>query len=130
MNPTDLKYTNQHEWVRIESDGTGTMGLSEFAAESLGDIVFLELPEVDTELAQSEELGEVESVKAVSTICAPLSGRVTARNEEVLESPEVVNESPYEAGWLVKVEPSDLSELDKLMSAEEYEIFLASEEQH
>ena len=128
MNPPDLKYSEEHEWVRLESDGVGVIGITEFATESLGDVVFLELPEVDAEIAASEKLGEVESVKAVSDIFSPVSGRVLERNDAAIESPEVVNNGPYESGWLLKVALSDASELDGLMTAEQYEAFLASQD--
>ena len=128
MNPQDLKYTEEHEWVRVESDGVAVLGVTEFAAEHLGDIVFLDLPEADTEITQLGKLGEIESVKAVSDIYSPVSGRVVERNEQAVESPEIVNASPYESGWLLKVTYGDPSEMDKLMSAEEYEAFLATQE--
>lgn len=128
MNPPDLKYSKEHEWVRLESDGVGVIGITEFATESLSDVVFLELPEVDAEIAASEKLGEVESVKAVSDIFSPVSGRVLERNDAAIESPEVVNNGPYESGWLLKVALSDASELDGLMTAEQYEAFLASQD--
>jgi len=128
MNPQDLKYTEEHEWVRVESDGVAVLGVTEFAAEHLGDIVFLDLPDADTEIAQLGKLGEIESVKAVSDIYSPVSGSVVERNEQAVESPEIVNASPYESGWLLKVTYSDPSEMDKLMSAEEYEAFLATQE--
>lgn len=130
MNPSELKYTNQHEWVGIESGNTGIVGFSHFAAEELGDIVFLELPDVDTEVTQAEQFGEVESVKAVAEIYSPVSGRVIARNEEAIDNPEVVNEDPYENGWLIKVEISDASELDNLMTSDQYEEFLKGQEGH
>ena len=129
MNPPDLRYSEEHEWVRIEPDGTATIGITEFAAESLGDVVFIDLPEVGAELSQSAKLGEVESVKAVSDIFSPVGGRVIARNEQAVESPELVNDGPYEAGWLLKLGGSEPSEMDKLMTAEQYEAFLASQEQ-
>ena len=128
MNPPDLKYSKEHEWVRLESNGVGVIGITEFATESLGDVVFLELPEVDAEIAASEKLGEVESVKAVSDIFSPVSGRVLERNDAAIESPEVVNNGPYESGWLLKVALSDDTEWDGLMTAEQYEAFLASQD--
>ena len=129
MNPADLKYTKEHEWLRVESEGIGVVGITGFAAESLGDIVFVELPEIDVELAQADKMGEIESVKAVSELYSPVSGRVVERNEQVVDSPELVNEGAYEAGWLVKVAFSDASELDALMDAAEYQTLLDTQEE-
>ncbi len=128
MNPTDLRYTNEHEWARAESDNACVVGLTEFAAENLGDIVFVELPEIDTEVTQSEKAGEIESVKAVSDLYSPVSGRVIERNEQVVDAPELVNESPYGEGWLLKIEVSDTSQMEKLMTAEQYDAFLENQE--
>ena len=128
MNPPDLKYSEEHEWVRVESGDIVVVGVTAFAAESLGDVVFLELPQTDSELTQSEKLGEVESVKAVSDIYSPISGRVLETNQQAVDNPELVNESPYDSGWLLKVAISDPAELDKLMTSEQYEAFLASQE--
>ena len=128
MNPPDLKYSEEHEWLRMESDEVATIGITEFAVESLGDIVFLDLPDVDAQLTRSEKLGEVESVKAVSDIYSAISGRVVERNEEAVDAPELVNDDPYEKGWLLKLAVTDASELDSLMTAEQYEAFLASQE--
>ena len=129
MNPPELKYSQEHEWLRVESDGVCLMGLTEFAAESLGDVVFVELPEVGEELTQFEKMGEIESVKAVSDMYSTIGGRVLERNEQVIENPELVNEGPYDSGWMVRVAFSDPSELDNLMTVEQYEKFLASQEQ-
>ena len=126
-SPTDLKYIKDHDWVRIEPDGSATMGITEFAQDSLGDVVFLELPEAGTEVTQSKPFGEIESVKAVSELVSPVSGSVTARNDEVVEKPELVNESPYGDGWLLKVNVSDGTDMSKLMSADEYDAFVESE---
>lgn len=128
MNPPDLKYSEEHEWVRSVSEAVAVVGITEYAAESLGDVVFLELPEPDSELTQFEKAGEVESVKAVSDIYSPINGRVIERNEQAITSPELVNEAPYEAGWLLKVAVTDASGIDKLMTAEQYDAFLASRE--
>ena len=128
MNLPDLRYSEEHEWMRLEPDGVAVIGITEFAAESLGDVVFLDLPEVDAELTQSEKLGEVESVKAVSDLYSPVSGRVLERNEQAIENPELVNDGPYESGWLLRVALTDPSELDNLMTAEQYEAFLASQD--
>ena len=125
--PQDLKYHKEHDWVRLESDGLAVVGITAFAAESLGDVVFVDLPEVGAELRQFDKLGEIESVKAVSDLYSPISGRVAESNQEAADNPEIVNESPYETGWLVKVEPADVSEMDNLMSAAEYEALIAAE---
>ena len=127
MNPPELKYTKEHEWVRIESGGLCTVGITAFAVESLGDIVFLELPGVDDALAQNEQFGEVESVKAVSELYSPVTGTVDEVNQAVFDTPEVVNDSPYGDGWLLKVMLADASEVDNLMTADQYEALLASD---
>ena len=129
MNPPDLKYSKEHEWLRVEADGTAVIGITEFASESLGDVVFVELPELNGEIGQFEKMGEIESVKAVSDLFSPISGRVLERNEALLDKPELVNDGPYDSGWLVKVKPEDASELDNLLSVNQYESFLASQEQ-
>jgi glycine cleavage system H protein len=125
--PDNLKYYKEHDWVRVESDGMAVVGITEFAAESLGDIVFVELPEPGTEIKQFDKLGEIESVKAVSDLYTPIGGRVVESNQTVTDAPETVNDSPYEAGWLVKIELSDASEMGNLLSAAEYEALLAAE---
>lgn len=124
--PADLKYTKEHEWVRAESSTLMVVGITEFAADELGDVVFVELPNVGDEVAATEQFGEIESVKAVSELYSPVSGAVVERNEKLADTPEMVNESAYEAGWMIKVEISDKSQLDALMSADEYETFLNS----
>lgn len=128
MIPPNRKYSDEHEWVSIESDDIVLVGITEFAAESLGDVVFVELPEVGDELTQFGKMGEIESVKAVSDLYSPVSGTVTERNDSVMESPELVNESPYESGWMVRVSLADTAQLDKLMSADDYDAFLRSQE--
>ncbi len=128
MNPKNLKYHREHAWARVEGD-TAVFGLTSFAQESLGDIVYIELPEIGTEIAVGAPYAEVESVKAVSDVYAPLSGSVVEINEEVVDAPELINESPFENGWLVKVQLSDPAEQDDLMTAEEYEQLLADEEE-
>ena len=125
--PQDLKYYKEHDWVRLDSDGVAVIGITEFAAESLGDVVFLELPEAGTEITQFQKLGEIESVKAVSDLYSPVGGTVIDRNQEAIDSPELVNESPYESGWLIRVEPADAAELDNLMTPAEYDALLAEE---
>jgi len=115
-----LKFTESHEWVRDNGDGTVTIGISEHAQEMLGDVVFVELPETDTEIDAGDSFSLVESVKAASDIYAPVSGMVVEVNEELQDSPELINEEPYEGGWIVKVKMSDPAELDDLKDAEEY----------
>ncbi|MGY2572968.1 glycine cleavage system protein GcvH [Vibrio sp. C8] len=115
-----LKFTESHEWVRDNGDGTVTIGISEHAQEMLGDVVFVELPETDTEIEAGDSFSLVESVKAASDIYAPVSGVVVEVNEELQDSPELINEEPYEGGWIVKVKMSDPAELDDLKDAEEY----------
>ncbi|AQM40466.1 glycine cleavage system protein H [Staphylococcus cohnii] len=117
--PSELKYSKEHEWVKIEGN-TVTIGITEYAQSELGDIVFVELPETDDDIDEGESFGSVESVKTVSELYAPVSGKVVERNDELEDSPEFVNESPYEKAWMVKVELSDESQLDELMSADQY----------
>jgi len=126
MNPPDLKYSKEHEWVRSESDSVVVMGITEFAQDSLGDVVFVEIPDVDAELTQGEKMGEIESVKAVSDLYSPVSGKVIKRNESLIDNPELVNEGPFEQGWMLKVEIKDCSELGNLLSVEDYNSFLKS----
>ena len=128
MNPPDLKYSEEHEWVRVESGSVVVIGITEFAAESLGDVVFVELPEAGSQVTQFEKMGEIESVKAVNDLYSPISGRISERNEQVIDNPQLVNDSPYETGWMLKVELSDSSQLDKLLDAARYEAFLAAQE--
>lgn len=117
---SDLKYLPSHEWARVESDGTVTIGISDYAQESLGDVVYVETPEVGSEVSAGEEAGVVESVKAASDIFSPVSGEVIAVNEALEEAPETVNSSPYDDGWFFKVKPSDLSELDDALDPDGY----------
>jgi len=128
VNPKNLKYHKEHDWAKVEGD-VAVFGITDYAQNSLGDIVYIELPEVGTEVTAGTSYAEVESVKAVSDVYAPLSGSIIEVNEEVIDAPEIINESPYENGWLVKVKLSDPSEADDLMSAEEYEEMLAEEEE-
>lgn len=117
--PKELKYSEEHEWVKSE-DGKIRIGITDFAQDELGDIVFVELPEVGDEIAADEAFGSVESVKTVSELYAPISGKVVEINENLEDSPEFVNESPYEKAWMIVLEPSNDSELDSLMDAEAY----------
>jgi glycine cleavage system H protein len=115
-----LKFTDSHEWVRDNGDGTVTVGISEHAQEMLGDVVFVELPEVGSEPEAGENFSLVESVKAASEIYMPINGTIIEVNEDLEGSPELINEEPYEGGWIVKIQASDLSELDDLKSADDY----------
>jgi glycine cleavage system H protein len=119
--PSELKYANSHEWARLESDGTITVGISYHAQNALGDVVFIELPEVGAEYSQGDEAAVVESVKAASDIYAPVSGEIIEVNDALDESPETVNEYPYSDGWFFRMQPSDLSELDNLLDADAYD---------
>ncbi len=119
--PSELKYASSHEWARREEDGSVTVGISDHAQDALGDVVFVELPEVGGTLAAGEEAGVVESVKAASDIYAPISGEVLAVNEQLEDEPETVNSDPYNDGWFFRLQPSDVSELDALLSAEDYQ---------
>ncbi|PXA73595.1 MULTISPECIES: glycine cleavage system protein GcvH [Vibrio] len=115
-----LKFTDSHEWVRDNGDGTVTIGISEHAQAMLGDVVFVELPELESEYDAGDNFSLVESVKAASDIYAPVSGIVIEVNEDLAERPELINEEPYESGWIVKIKMSDASELDDLKDADEY----------
>jgi glycine cleavage system H protein len=117
--PNDLRYTSDHEWVRT----TGTawrVGITQFAVTQLGDITIIELPKVGTELTKGDSFGTIESVKSVSELFAPVSGRITAVNAALNDSPELVNEQPYGDGWMVEIEPTEKAELDELMTADAY----------
>lgn len=118
--PKDLKYSAEHEWVKTEG-GNVRIGITEFAQSELGDIVFVELPQVGDEIKAGDPFGSVESVKTVSELYAPISGKVVEVNTELEDSPEYVNESPYENAWMIVIEPSDVAEVDGLLSPEKYE---------
>lgn len=121
--PSDLKYTKEHEWVRIDAD-IGTVGITDYAQNQLGDIVFVDLPMPRTQVGALQKFGEIESVKAVSELFSPVSGEVLERNETLADNPQWVNDDPYGDGWMIRVRLSATGEIDKLMSAEEYETFL------
>jgi glycine cleavage system H protein len=125
---SDLKYLPSHEWARVESDGTVTVGISDHAQENLGDVVYVETPEVGSEVSAGEEAGVVESVKAASDIFSPVSGEVIAVNEALQDAPETVNGSPYDDGWFFKVKPTELSELDDALDADGYRESIENEE--
>lgn len=119
--PDDLKYTREHEWIRDNGDGTATVGITDFAQSELGDIVFVELEDEGFEFEQDDIFGTVEAVKTVSELFAPVDGEITGINEQLEEHPELVNDDPYGEGWMIKIEFSDASQLDDLMSADEYQ---------
>ena len=118
-----MKYTEEHEWL-LEDNGIATIGITDFAVDSLGDIVFIELPDKGSQIKQFTTFGEVESVKAASEIYTPISGEIIEVNEKLETEPELLNNSPYEEGWLIKVKISDLSEIEKLMNSKDYENFV------
>ncbi|WP_078392160.1 glycine cleavage system protein GcvH [Shouchella patagoniensis] len=125
--PKELKYSEEHEWVKTEGNKV-RIGITDFAQSELGDIVFVELPEVGDEIEADEPFGSVESVKTVSELYAPINGTVVEVNEDLDDSPEFVNESPYEKAWMIVVEPADEGEVEKLMSAEEYSEMINEED--
>ncbi|AWM45438.1 glycine cleavage system protein GcvH [Bacillus amyloliquefaciens] len=118
--PKDMRYSKEHEWVKVE-DGKARIGITHFAQAELGDIVFVELPEVGAEIKADEPFGSVESVKTVSELYAPINGTVTEVNEDLDDSPEFVNDSPYEKAWMIVVEPADAEEIENLMTSEQYD---------
>ena len=128
MNPTDRKYSKEHEWVKIDSGDVALVGITHFAQDQLGDIVFVYFPDDLENLEQFKSFGEIESPKAVSELFAPVSGQIIKVNAELQDRPELVNEEPYEAGWMLKVQLSDSSEMDSLMSADQYEALIAEPE--
>lgn len=127
--PENLKYAPTHEWARLESDGTVSVGISDHAQDALGDVVFVELPEIDAIFEAGGEIGVVESVKAASDIYAPVSGKVIAINNQLGETPELVNDSPYEDGWFFKIAPDNNDELENLLDASAYQT-VCDEESH
>ncbi len=126
MNPDDLKYHKEHTWVKV-SGKKATIGITDYAQNALGDIVYIDLPEVDLDFETNTEIGEIESTKATSSIISPISGRVIGVNEELSESPEIINEDPYGKGWIAIVEIDDISELDDLMDVSEYGKYIEEE---
>lgn len=125
----ELKYLASHEWARLEEDGTVTIGITDHAQEALGDVVYVEAPEVGSRVAVGEEAGVVESVKAASDIFSPVSGEVIAVNELLEDAPETVNSSPYDEGWFFRVKPDDVDELENCMSADEYQESLEEDDE-
>lgn len=126
MYPKEFRYTEDHEWIKVEGN-IGTVGITDYAQKQLGDIVYVELPEVDDEFSKGDEVGTVESVKAASPIFIPVSGKIVEVNEELEDTPELLNQDPHGKGWIFKVELSDESELDELMTAESYEELVKAE---
>lgn len=124
--PEEIKYTEEHEWVMVEED-LAIVGITDFAQDSLGDVVFVELPEVGTVVETGKAFGVVESVKAVSDIYAPVSGTVEEVNDDLIDTPEIINTSPYEDGWMIKIRMSDATDVDDLMDAEAYQALIAEE---
>ena len=118
--PEDLRYTKTHEWLRLEEDGTVTMGISDHAQEQLGDLVYVELPESGRTVTAAEEIAVVESVKAASDVYSPLTGEIVAVNEVLSDSPELVNTDPYGDGWLIRITPADSSDLDEMLDSGDY----------
>ena len=125
MYPEDCQYTKEHEWVRLE-DGIAVVGITDYAQDHLGDVVFIELPDVGTEVKQFEPFGVIDSVKASSELYTPLSGEVEAVNDALNDQPELVNQEPYGEGWMIKVRPADLAELAQLLDADGYKQFLGT----
>lgn len=125
--PVDVKYTKTHEWVRTNDDGSVTVGISDSAQDQLGDMVFIEVPEVGQTLKAEDACAVVESVKAASDVYAPVAGKILEVNEHLADSPETVNEDPYGEGWLFRLQPADASDLNALLDSDAYEEFLAAE---
>jgi len=126
--PEDLKYTREHEWARREADGRVRVGITDFAQDALGDVVYVDVPEVGTEVRAGAPFGEVESTKSVSDVYSPVSGKVIERNAQLEERPELVNEDPYGEGWIVAIEVQDASDLDTLLDAAGYRKFVEQSE--
>jgi glycine cleavage system H protein len=125
-SPDDRRYSKEHEWVKVDG-ATARVGITDYAQEQLGDVVYVDLPEAGAAVTQFEKMGEIESVKAVSDLFSPVSGEVVAANDAVVQKPELVNSDPHGDGWLIEVRIADASELDKLLSAADYDAFIAAE---
>ncbi len=128
MVPEECLYTKEHEWVFIDEDGVAVIGISEYAVGELGDIVYIELPEVGTQVKQMDPIGTIEAVKTVADLFSPLSGEIVEINDEAVGAPEIINKDPYEAGWFMKIKIVDKGELDVLFSHDEYQEFLGEQE--
>jgi len=127
MNPDDLKYHKEHTWVKV-SGKRGTIGITDYAQDALGDIVYIDLPETDISVEANSEISEIESTKATSSVISPVSGKIIKVNEELSESPEIINEDPYSKGWIAVVELENPDELDSLMDSSEYEKYTEEEQ--
>ena len=125
MNPKDYKYTKDHEWIHVETDGTGKVGLADYAQSHLGDLVYLDLPTTGTQIEQGKKMGEIESVKAVSDFFSPTTGKVLEVNQACVDDPTIVNKDCYGEGWLLRVEIADPADLDNLTAIDAYEKLLA-----
>ena len=126
--PTDLRYTASHEWLRLNDDGTITVGITDHAQEQLGDLVFVETPEIDSEHNAGDALGVIESVKAASDIYAPVTGKVVDANGDLADEPDLINDQPYENGWIYNMQPADATQIENMMDADAYADFITSEE--
>ena len=126
MNPEDVRYHKEHTWVRV-SGKKGTVGITDYAQDALGDIVYIDLPEVESDVEANSEISEIESTKATSSVISPVSGKVLEVNEDLLETPEIINEDPYDKGWIAVIEIENDSELDDLMDAAEYGKYVEEE---
>ncbi len=126
MNPDDIKYHKEHTWVKV-SGKKGTIGITDYAQDSLGDIVYVDLPEVDETVESNSEISEIESTKATSSVISPVGGRIIKVNEELSESPEIINEDPYGKGWIAVIELDNPSEVEDLMDSSEYEKYVEEE---
>ena len=129
MSPDDRKYTREHEWAKVDDADTKlvSVGITDFAQDELGDIVYFDLPQAGDNVSHMEKMGEVESVKAVSDLFSPVTGRIDAVNNGLIDHPELVNDDPFEAGWIMKVVLDDLAELDQLMTASEYDDYIGAQ---
>ena len=129
MSPDDRKYTREHEWAKVDDADTKlvSVGITDFAQDELGDIVYFDLPQAGDNVSHMEKMGEVESVKAVSDLFSPVTGRIESVNDGLIDHPELVNDDPFEAGWIMKVVLEDLSELDSLMTASEYDEYIGAQ---
>lgn len=125
-HPSELRYTTEHEWVRVEDGGVATIGVTFFAQDQLGDVVYIVLPSVGATVEKDAKMGEIESVKSVSDLFVPVSGEVIETNQDVIDHPERVNEDPHGAGWMVRVRMSDPSEVDRLLTGEQYDDAIAT----
>lgn len=127
MYPDDLKYHKEHTWVRVSGE-KATIGITNYAQDALGDIIYIDLPEIEADVVMNSEIGEIESTKATSSVISPISGRVLEINEELMDSPEIINEDPHDKGWIAILNLDDTSELDDLMDASEYAKYVEEEE--